>query len=104
MQRNYLIKGENKMKNRLYTDAIKNDCGTASKMANIYNKLESDTMREIHSALYGLLTAGYDISNMRNIEELQKYVILKKSRGQLLNVSSKDIELYHKLFVIRFGK
>ena len=88
----------------LYTDAIKNDSRTASKMANIYNKLESDTMREIHSALSGLLTAGYDISNTRNIAELQKYVILKKSRGQLLNVSSKDIELYHKLFVIRFGK
>lgn len=88
----------------LYTDAIKNDSRTASKMANIYNKLESDTMREIHSALSGLLTAWYDISNMRNIAELQKYVILKKSRGQLLNVSSKDIELYHKLFVIRFGK
>lgn len=41
----------------LYTDAIKNDSRTASKMANIYNKLESDTMREIHSALSGLLTA-----------------------------------------------
>lgn len=96
------------MKNRLlgsrYTDAIKNDCGTANKMSNIYNKLDKDSLREIHSALYGLLTAGYDISNMRNIEDLEKYVNLKKSRGQLLNVSSNDIKLYHKLFVIRFGK
>lgn len=96
------------MKNRLlgsrYTDAIKNDCGTANKMSNIYNKLDKDSLRKIHSALYGLLTAGYDISNMRNIEDLEKYVNLKKSRGQLLNVSSNDIKLYHKLFVIRFGK
>lgn len=96
------------MKNRLlgsrYTDAIKNDCGTANKMSNIYNKLNKDSLREIHSALYGLLTAGYDISNMRNIEELEKYVNLKKSRGQLLNVCSNDINLYHRLFVIRFGK
>ncbi|MFR0820892.1 MAG: hypothetical protein ACLSID_07995 [Lactococcus lactis] len=96
------------MKNRLlgsrYTDAIKNNCGTANKMSNIYNKLNKDSLRGIHSALYGLLTAGYDISNMRNIEELEKYVNLKKSRGQLLNVSSNDIKLYHKLFVIRFGK
>lgn len=96
------------MKNRLlgsrYTDAIKNDCGTANKMSNIYNKLDKDSLRKIHSALYGLLTAGYDISNMRKIEELEKYVNLKKSRGQLLNVSSNDIKLYHKLFVIRFGK
>ncbi|AZF90369.1 hypothetical protein PP207_gp25 [Streptococcus phage CHPC572] len=97
------------MKNRLlgsrYTDAIKNDSGTANKMSNIYNSvINKEGLRGIHSALYGLLTAGYDISNMRKIEELEKYVNLKKSRGQLLNVSSSDIKLYHKLFVIRFGK
>ena len=55
-------------------------------------------------ALYGLLTAGYDISNMRNVEELEKYVNVKKSHGKLLDVTNDDIELYHKLFVARFGK
>lgn len=83
---------------------IKNDSATANKMVNIYSKLNKDSLREIHSALYGLLTAGYDISNMLNIAGLEKYVNLKKSRGQLLNVSSEDIKLYHELFVIRFGK
>ena len=98
------MKTGNKILGSRYTDEIKNDSATVNKMSNLYNKLDKDSLREIHSALYGLLTAGYDISNMRNVEELEKYVNLKKSRGQLLNVSSSDIELYHKLFVVRFGR
>lgn len=98
------MKNGNKILGSRYTDTIKNDCGTANKMSNIYNKLNKDSLREIHSALYGLLTAGYDISNMRNVEELEKYVNVKKSHGKLLDVTNSDIQLYHKLFVIRFGK
>ena len=87
-----------------YTDEIKNNSATASKMFNLSKKLENDNLREIQKALYGLLTAGYDISNMRNVEELEKYVNVKKSHGKLLDVTNDDIELYHKLFVARFGK
>lgn len=87
-----------------YTDEIKNNSATASKMFNLSKKLENDNLREIHKALYGLLTVGYDISNMRNVEELEKYVNVKKSHGKLLDVTNDDIELYHKLFVARFGK
>jgi len=104
------FKEDNKMKNgqtilgSRYTDEIKNNSATASKMFNLSKKLENDNLREIHKALYGLLTAGYDISNMRNVEELEKYVNVKKSHGKLLDVTNDDIELYHKLFVARFGK
>jgi len=87
-----------------YTDEIKNNSATASKMFNLSKKLENDSLREIHKALYGLLTAGYDIGNMRNVEELEKYVNVKKSHGKLLDVTNDDVELYHKLFVARFGK
>lgn len=87
-----------------YTDEIKNNSATANKMSNLYNKLNKDSLREIHKALYGLLTAGYNISNMRSIEELAKYVNVKKSHGKLLDVTNDDIEVYHKLFVARFGK
>ena len=98
------MKNGNTILGSRYTDEIKNDSATASKMSNLYNKLDKDSLREIHSALYGLLTAGYDISNMRNVEELEKYVNVKKSHGKLLDVTNDDIELYHKLFVARFGK
>lgn len=98
------MKNGNTILGSRYTDEIKNDSATASKMSNLYNKLDKDSLREIHSALYGLLTAGYDISNMRNVEELEKYVNVKKSHGKLLEVTNDDIELYHKLFVARFGK
>ena len=37
-------------------------------------------------------------------KELAKYVDVKKSHGKLLAVSREDIELYHRLFVARFGK
>lgn len=90
-----------------YTNEIKNNAGTSSKMFNISKKvseLKNNNLQEIHEALYGLLTAGYDISNMREVEELEKYVNVKKSHGKLLNVTDNDIELYHKLFVTRFGK
>lgn len=90
-----------------YTNAIRNEKGTLNKMYNLSKKLyefESDGLREIHMALYGLLEAGYDISNMRDIAELQKYVNIKKARGKLAEVTEEDIELYHKLFVKRFGK
>lgn len=87
-----------------YTDEIKNDSATSSKMFNLSKKLENDSLREIHKALYDLLTAGYDIGNMRNVEELEKYVNVKKSHGKLLDVTNDDVELYHKLFVARFGK
>ena len=87
-----------------YTDEIKNDSATSSKMFNLSKKLENDSLRAIHKALYGLLTAGYDIGNMRNVEELEKYVNVKKSHGKLLDVTNDDVELYHKLFVARFGK
>lgn len=60
-----------------YTDEIKNNSATSSKMFNLSKKLENDNLREIHKSLYGLLTAGYDISNMRNVEELEKYVNVK---------------------------
>ena len=72
-----------------YTDEIKNNSATASKMFNLSKKLENDNLREIHKALY---------------EELEKYVNVKKSHGKLLDVTNDDIELYHKLFVARFGK
>lgn len=98
------MKNGNTILGSRYTDGIKNDSATANKMSNLYNKLDKDSLREIHAALYGLLTAGYDISNMRNVEELEKYVNVKKSHGKLLDVTSSDIELYHKLFVARFGK
>lgn len=98
------MKNGNTILGSRYTDEIKNDSATASKMSNLYNKLGKDSLREIHSALYGLLTAGYDISNMRNVEELEKYVNVKKSHGKLLEATNDDIELYHKLFVARFGK
>lgn len=97
------MKNGNKILGSRY-DKIKNDSATANKMSNLYNKLDKDSLREIHKALYGLLTAGYDISNMRNVEELEKYVNVKKSHGKLLDVTNDDIELYHKLFVARFGK
>lgn len=90
-----------------YTDEIKNNAGTSSKMFNLSKKvseLKNNSLQEIHEALYGLLTAGYDISNMHKVEELEKYVNVKKSHGKLLSVIDKDIELYHKLFVARFGK
>lgn len=90
-----------------YTNEIKNNAGTSSKMFNLSKKvseLKNNSLQEIHEALYGLLTAGYDISNMREVEELEKYVNVKKSHGKLLNVTDNDIELYHKLFVARFGK
>ena len=87
-----------------YTDEIKNDSATSSKMFNLSKKLENDSLREIHKALYGWLTAGYYIGNMRNVEELEKYVNVKKSHGKLLDVTNDDVELYHKLFVARFGK
>lgn len=98
------MKNGNKILGSRYTDEIKNDSATSSKMSNLSKKLENDNLREIHSALYGLLTAGYDISNMRNVEELEKYVNVKKSHGKLLDVTSSDVEIYHKLFVARFGK
>lgn len=98
------MKNGNKILGSRYTDEIKNDSATANIMSNLYNKLDKDSLREIHKALYGLLTAGYDISNMRNVEELEKYVNVKKSHGKLLDVTNDDIELYHKLFVARFGK
>ena len=90
-----------------YTTEIKNNAGTSTKMFNISKKvseLKKSNLQEIHEALYGLLTAGYDISNMREIEELEKYVNVKKTHGKLLNVTNDDIELYHKLFTARFGK
>jgi hypothetical protein len=90
-----------------YTNEIKNNAGTSSKMFNLSKKIsefKENNLQEIHEALYGLLTAGYDISNMREVEELEKYVNIKKSHGKLLNVTNDDIELYHKLFVARFGK
>lgn len=90
-----------------YTNEIKNNAGTSTKMFNLSKKVsefKENNLQEIHEALYGLLTAGYDISNMREVEELEKYVNVKKSHGKLLNVTDKDIELYHKLFVARFGK
>lgn len=90
-----------------YTDEIKNNAGTSSKMFNLSKKiseLKNNSLQEIHDALYGLLTAGYDISNMREVKELEKYVNVKKSHGKLLNITDNDIELYHKLFVARFGK
>ncbi|CDG41679.1 unnamed protein product [Streptococcus phage TP-778L] len=98
------MKNGNKILGYRYTDEIKNDSATENKMSNLYNKLDKDSLREIHSALYGLLTAGYDISNMRNVEELEKYVNVKKSHGKLLDVTNSDIQLYHKLFVVRFGR
>lgn len=90
-----------------YTNEIKNNAGTSSKMFNLSKKIsefKENNLQEIHEALYGLLTAGYDISNMREVEELEKYVNIKKSHGKLLNITNDDIELYHKLFVARFGK
>ena len=72
------MKNGNKILCSRYTDEIKNDSATSSKMFNLSKKLENDNLREIHKALYGLLTAGYDISNMRNVEELEKYVNVKK--------------------------
>ena len=90
-----------------YTNEIKNNAGTSAKMFNLSKKIsefKENNLQEIHEALYGLLTAGYDISNMREIEELEKYVNVKKSHGKLLNVTNDDIELYHGLFVARFGK
>lgn len=98
------MKNGNTILGSRYTDEIKNDSATSSKMFNLSKKLKDNNLREIHSALHGLLTAGYDISNMRNVEELGKYVNVKKSHGKLLDVTSSDIELYHKLFVARFGK
>lgn len=90
-----------------YTNEIKNNAGTSSKMFNLSKKVsefKNNNLQEIHEALYGLLTAGYDISNMREVEELKEYVNVKKSHDKLLNVTDNDIELYHKLFVARFGK
>lgn len=90
-----------------YTDEIKNNAGTSTKMFNLSKKVsefKNNNLQEIHEALYGLLIAGYDISNMREVEELKKYVNVKKTHGKLLNVTDNDIELYHKLFVARFGK
>lgn len=90
-----------------YTNEIKNNAGTSSKMFNLSKKVsefKNNNLQEIHEALYGLLTAGYDISNMREVEELKKYVNVKKSHDKLLSVTDNDIELYHKLFVARFGK
>ena len=90
-----------------YTNEIKNNAGTSSKMFNLSKKIsefKENNLQEIHEALYGLLTAGYDISNLREVEDLKKYVNIKKSYGKLLNVTNDDIELYHKLFVARFGK
>ena len=90
-----------------WTNAIRNEAGTSSKMFNLSKRLydfKDNNLREIHEALYGLLRAGYDISNMRDVEELAKYVDVKKSHGKLLDVTREDIELYHRLFVARFGK
>ena len=90
-----------------YTNEIKNNAGTTTKMFNLSKKVsefKNNNLQEIHEALYGLLTAGYDISNMREIEELEKYVNVKKSHGKLLNATNDDVELYHTLFVARFGK
>ena len=89
-----------------WTNAIRNEAGTLAKMSNLSNRLYDfkDSLREIHKALYGLLRAGYDISNMRDVEELAKYVDFKKSHGKLLEITRDDIELYHRLFVARFGK
>ena len=90
-----------------YTNAIRNEAGTSTKMFNLSKKIvgfPDNNLQEIHSALYGLLYAGYDISNMRDVEELAKYVDVKKSHGKLLDVTREDIELYHRLFVARFGK
>lgn len=90
-----------------YTNEIKTNAGTSAKMFNLSKKVsefKENNLQEIHEALYGLLTAGYDISNMREVEELEKYVNVKKSHGKLLNVTNDDIELYHKLFTARFGK
>lgn len=87
-----------------YTNEIKYNAGTTTKMFNLSKKVKENNLQEIHEALYGLLTAGYDISNMREVEELKKYVNVKKSHDKLLNVTDNDIELYHKLFVARFGK
>ena len=90
-----------------YTNAIRNEAGTSAKMFNLSNKIvefPDNSLQEIHSALYGLLHAGYDISNMRDVEELAKYIDVKKSHGKLLNVTRDDIELYHRLFVAIFGK
>ena len=98
------MKNGNTILGSRYTNEIKNNFATSTKMSNLYNKLKKDNLREIHSALHGLLTAGYDISNMRDVVELKKYLAVKKSHGKLLNVTISDIELYHKLFVVRFGK
>ena len=90
-----------------YTNEIRNNAGTSSKMFNLSKKVsefKNNNLQEIHEALYGLLTAGYDISNMREVEELKKYVNVKKSHEKLLNVTDDDVELYHNLFIARFGK
>ena len=90
-----------------YTNEIKSNASTTTKMFNLSKKVsefKNNNLQEIHEALYGLLTAGYDISNMREVEELKKYVNVKKSHGKLLNVTDDDIELYHNLFIARFGK
>ena len=90
-----------------YTNAIRNEAGTSNKMLNLSKRLydfKENNLREIHEALIGLLYTGYDISNMRDVEELAKYVDVKKTHRKLLDVTREDIELYHRLFVARFGK
>lgn len=101
------MKNGNTILGKRYTNEIRDNAGTSAKMYNLSKKVsefKENNLQEIHEALYGLLTTGYDISNMREVEELEKYVNVKKSHGELLNVTDNDIELYRRLFVARFGK
>lgn len=99
MKNGHVILGER------YTNAIRKDEGTLNKMYSISRKISGrDNLQAIHDALYGLLEAGYDIKGFRQIENLVEYVSKKQARNQLNEITTEDIEEFHKLFTSRFGK
>lgn len=90
------------------TREIKNNEWTKAKLYNLSNKLyeieNGDVMREFHICIYNSLASGKNLSNLRKLEEMKHYVSVLQKRGKCLNLTDDDVNLYHKLFVNRFGK
>jgi len=90
------------------TREIKNNEWTKAKLLNLSNKLyeieNCDVMRELHICIYNSLTSGKTLSNLRKLEEMKHYVAVLQKRGKCKNLTADDVNLYHKLFVNRFGR
>ncbi|MGC4439464.1 hypothetical protein ABXW85_11345 [Streptococcus suis] len=91
------------------TFPITNSFGTQTKLLNLSKKLSNydneKILAEFHACIYGSLESGKNLSNLRNLDEMKKYVsILQNKYNKLEGMTESDVELYHRLFVNRFGR